>query len=130
LDDVFLGHLELTREDFGSALSLDEARQRWARFQRQSDVVMVFHPGTARLYSYLAGDRNPCLVLKSVDLESNPSQPIVETFSPAQGFPVAAWEKTGRAGKRLANTIAFVRHLIALAKTRVREKSPLADSEF
>jgi hypothetical protein len=68
-------------------------------------------------------------VLKSVDLESNPSQPIVETFSPAQGFPAAAWEKTGRAGKRLANTIAFVRHLIALAKNRVRENSPLADSE-
>lgn len=130
LDDVFLGHLELTREDFGSALSLDEARQRWARFQRQSDVVTVFHPGTARLYSYFTGDRSPCLVLKSVDLDSNPSRPIEEAFSPAQGIPVAAWEKMGRAGKRLANTIALVRHLNALSKTRTCEKSLLADSEF
>jgi DTW domain-containing protein YfiP len=130
LDDVFLGHLELTRADFDSALSLDDAKLQWAKFQRQRDVVTVFHPGTARLYSYLAGDRDPCLVLKGVDLESNPRQPILEVFSPTQGFPVATWEKTSRAGKRLANTIAFVRHLNALAKSRMRVKSQLADSEF
>ena len=45
----------LTRADFDAALSLlTRQGSRWARFHRPSDVVTVFHPGTARLLSYLA----------------------------------------------------------------------------
>jgi DTW domain-containing protein YfiP len=116
LDDLFLGHLELTRGNFEAALSLDEARLRWAEFQRPSDVVAVFHPGTARLFSYLAGHDDPCLVLKSVDLEPNPGQPAPEGFCPSPRIPIAAAHHPGRAGRRLAAAIAYVRHLNALAK--------------
>src|SRR6185436_19502005 len=41
LSDLFLAHLELTRDNFDSALFLDEARQRWAQFQRPGDIVVV-----------------------------------------------------------------------------------------
>jgi hypothetical protein len=118
LDDVFLGHLALTRTDFAAALSLDEARLRWAQFQRPGDVVTVLLPGTARLFTYLGGERDSCLVLKSVDLGSTHSQQLSESFFPAQDSPIAAWQSAGRAGQRLTNTIAFVRHLSALARTR------------
>lgn len=125
LEDVFLGHLALTRADFAAAVPLCEARRRWAMFQRPSDVVTVFHPGTARLFSYLAGGRGSCLVLKSVDLESNSSQPTWTGALPSPGIPVAFAQTYGRAGKRLASTIAYVRHLHALANTRAREPEPL-----
>jgi DTW domain-containing protein YfiP len=122
LDDVFLGHLALTRADFAGALSLDEARLRWAKFQLPTDIVTVFHPGTAYLFSYLAEARDSCLVLKSVDLELNPSQPALERVLLAHGIPVAKAHIPGRAGKRLANTMAFVRYLSELANTRVHKK--------
>ena len=125
LDDVFLRHLALTRADFAAALSLDEARQRWARFQRSSDVVTVYHPGTARLFSHLAENHNSCLVLKSVDLESNSIQHSLDSFLPSPGIRLAVTDNAGRAGHRLANTIALVRHLNALVNTWVRESEPI-----
>jgi DTW domain-containing protein len=119
LNDVALGHLALNRTDFAAALSLEEARLRWAQFQRPSDIVTVFHPGTSRLFSFLTGQRDSCLVLKSVDLKSIPSQTALEGFSSALEIPVATTYIPGRAGLRLANTIAYVRYLNALANTQV-----------
>jgi len=110
LDNVFLAHLALTRADFAAALSLDEARLRWAQFQRPTDIVTVIQPGTARLYSYLAGDRQFCLVLKSVDVESFLTPSMSEWSEP----------NFGRAGARLANAIALVRQLNALATAFLR----------
>ena len=126
LDDVFLEHLALSRSDFAAALSLEEARLRWAQFRRPRDVVTVFHPGTSRLFSFLAGQRDSCLILKSVDLKSIPSQTALEGLLSAPEIPVAAAHIPGRAGLRLANTIAFVRYLNALANTQVRENEPIS----
>lgn len=125
LDDVFLGHLELTRTHFEGAVSLDEARLRWAQFQRPSDIVTVFHPGTARLFSHLARNGDPCLVLKSVDLESEFIQPPVDSCFPSRRFPVATAHHPGRAGQRLADVIAYVRHLNELANARLGENEPI-----
>src|SRR4029078_8663835 len=115
LDDVFLGHLQLTRAHFEAGLTLDEARRQWARFQRPSNIGTVFHPGTARLFSYLARDRDPCLVLKSIDLELKFDQPALGALSPSRGVPIAAVNHPGRGGQRLADTIAHLRHLNELA---------------
>jgi len=120
LDDVFLGHLQLTRTHFEAALSLDEARLRWAEFQRPTDIVTVFYPGTARLFSYLSRDRDPCLVLKSVDLELNSGRPLRGAF-PSRRAPVATAHHPGRAGQRLADAIAYVWRLNELANSRLGE---------
>jgi hypothetical protein len=114
LDDVFLEHLELTRDDFGAAVSLEEAKLRWSKFQRANDKVTMFHPGSARLFSLLGEAGKPCLVLKSVDLEPNLTEPELEEFLVEQCVPTESVEHIGRAGKRLANAIAFVRYLNAL----------------
>src|SRR5262245_19344173 len=121
LDDVFLGHLQLTRANFKAALSLDEARLRWAEFQRPTDIVTVFHPGTARLFSYLARNRDPCLVLKSVDLELKPGQPVLRGAFPTRRAPIAIAHHPGRAGQRLADAVAYVRRLNELANERLGE---------
>jgi len=116
LDDVFLGHLALKRADFAAALSLDEARLRWAQFQRPTDIVTVMRPGTARLYSILAGAHQSCLVLKSVDLPSLLDPPVLECSSLAGRPPLN--HALGRAGARLTAAIALVRQLNALARAQ------------
>jgi DTW domain-containing protein len=114
LDETFLGHLELTRDDFATAVSIDVARQRWAQFRRPNDVVMVFQPGTARLFSYLAENSESCLVLKSVDVKSNRSHSTLDDLIAANAIPVGPAQHRGRAGKRLANAIALVQYLNTL----------------
>ncbi|WP_254508293.1 tRNA-uridine aminocarboxypropyltransferase [Anatilimnocola floriformis] len=114
LSDVFLGHLELARGDFDTAVSIEEARRRWAAFERPGDVVTVIQPGTAELFSHLAGRHNRCLVLKAVDLKSLPD---LETESPAE-INFAPAQTLGRATKRLAAAITLVQQLSALLARR------------
>lgn len=120
LDEMFLGHLALTRADFAVAVSLEEARLQWSKFQRTGDIVTVLRPRTARLFSYLANSRDSCLLLKSVDLES-PGRPILDAAFPSTELPVEMVCRDSRAGRRLADSIALVRYLNALANTRLRE---------
>jgi DTW domain-containing protein YfiP len=122
LDDTFLGHLELTRADFAVAVSLDEARKRWAQFCRPDDVVTVFLPGTARLFSFLAAANEPCLVLKSVDLESDGCCSTLDDFLSTREICLPPGTYSSRADKRLANTIALVQHLNVLGDARARNE--------
>ncbi len=114
LSDTFLRHLELTRTDFDAALSLTEARRRWAQFQRPSDIVTVMHPGTVRLFSFIAD--SACLVLKAIDLKSILDPAARAFISAAADNDLAASHALGRATKRLAIDISLVRHLNALAQ--------------
>jgi DTW domain-containing protein YfiP len=122
LDDSFLGHLELSREDFADAVSLAEAQRRWSQFRRATDIVAVFQPGTARLFSYLSGGEESCLVLKSVDLASDHRHSSLEDQLAEEGVQSAPVQHPGRAGKRLANAIALVRHLNALGNSRYSDQ--------
>jgi DTW domain-containing protein YfiP len=115
LQDALLGHLELTREDFSHALSLADVRASWAAFQRPGDIVAVYNQGVARLLEQISGISVPCLVLKSADFDRERRYRTLDELMHGEGIPVAAPEHPGRAGKRLANAVAFVRHLHALA---------------
>lgn len=130
LDAVFLGHLALSRADFAAALPLDEARRRWARFQRPTDVVAVFHQGSARLYSHLAGERAFCLVLKSIELESTVDDSPPQPALPQLGIASALAHNHSRAAQRLREAIALVRRVNALAVARVRESAADCNSVF
>ena len=115
LSDVFLAHLELARSDFAAALSVAEARQRWAEFERPEDIVVVIQPGTAQLFTQLTGRNNRYLVLKAIDLESLPD--LADTITTATNF--AASQKLGRATKRLSSAIILVRQFNALLQSRL-----------
>lgn len=111
LSDIFLGHLELSREDYADALSLEDARKRWAEFERPGDLVTVLQPGTARLLSQLCGEQRECLLLKTVNLQS-----IDPSFvAPWSASEETASRKLGRASRRLENAVALVRQLNVLA---------------
>lgn len=116
LDEAFLGHLELTKRDFAAAISLQEARQRWAEFQRPGDVVAMLQPGTARLFSFIAPEQRSCLVLKAIDLDSLGIQVVDASLERSQMPPV--WEKMGRASRRLRAAMDLVREVNALVSNR------------
>lgn len=122
LDDVFLAHLRLARGDFASAMSLDEARRRWSNFRRAEDVVIVLRPGTARLFSYLAQGHETCLLLKSIDLDARPGQAELDAAAPVLESPDDLALNCSRAGRRLAESIALVRHFNRLANAQLRER--------
>ena len=114
LDGTFLNHLELTADDFAGALSMDEARGAWRSFLRPNDSMAVFNQSVARLLSQLSDRGESCLVLKSVDFDSERRYGSLEELLMAEGLTIAPARHRGRAGKRLAVVAAFVRHLHTL----------------
>jgi DTW domain-containing protein len=123
LDETFLGHLELTWGDFARAVDLDEAQRQWSQFHRPGDVVTVFQPGTAHLFPYLTADGDSCLVLKSIDLDSNGRGMTLEDLLSAHEIQVGPPKTNGRAGRRLAQAVALVGHLNALGNSHLRAPS-------
>jgi DTW domain-containing protein YfiP len=115
-DDGLLGHWELTAADFAVALSPAEAAAAWKAFARPTDVLTVFNQGAARLAQTLAPAS--CLVLKSVDLHPDRRYATLEELLVTEQIPVPPALHPGRAGRRLANLAAYVRHLHALAIQR------------
>ena len=108
LQAAILGHLELTEEHFADALPLDEARAAWEVFQRPSDILAVYNRSTARLLAQMSSRSAGCLVLKSLD-----------ELVAAEGLAIAPARTPGRAGKRLANAVALIRHLRVLKNCEV-----------
>jgi DTW domain-containing protein YfiP len=115
LKETLLRHLALTQADFADGLSLERAQQAWSRFQRPTDIIAVMHPGTARLFSFLSGDKAPCLVLKSADID-------IACALAQWDDPHAIPPNTCRAAHRLSLAIAFVRELNAMAKANLEKR--------
>jgi DTW domain-containing protein len=115
LSDAFLGHLELPREHFADAISQASARERWKSFLRPNDQITVYHPGAARLLEQIGASRNACLVLKSVKFDSQRRHRTLDDLVTSHDMLVRQSGLPGRAGRRLANALALVHHLRALA---------------
>lgn len=111
LSSTFLGHLELTPADFSGAAAITEFRDAWQAFVRPGDVVAVYNPGTARLLDEIGAACCPALVLKSVSLDPERRFATLEEELAAAGIEPAPNDLLGRAGRRLANVAAYVRHL-------------------
>jgi DTW domain-containing protein YfiP len=119
LNAKFLGHLELSAQDFSGALSREEFRREWADFLAPTDTVAVYSQGTARLLAGAGADFAKCLVLKSVPVRF--SGTLEEVLAKA-GLTCPPPRHPGRAGRRLANAIALVRHLSRLGAARQPEE--------
>lgn len=111
VDEKHLAHLELTRDDFRSARPLAEVRESWAKFLRPDDLVVVYHPGVARLLDALGSERTPRLVLKSVDFDLEHKPNTLEQWIELARLIAPEPLHPGRAGRRLANALALVKHL-------------------
>lgn len=117
LTDTFLDHLELTHTHFAGASSHDEFRTAWSAFLRPTDTVAVYSQSTARLLTQVGADYAKSLVLKSIPFNPDrPNGPLTEVLA-AEGLVAAPPLHPGRAGRRLANAVALVRHLSAIGNS-------------
>jgi DTW domain-containing protein YfiP len=118
LNVTFLGHLELTPDDFAGAIALADARRAWRQFLRPTDTVAVYNQGTARLLSQLGQDESqigPSLLLKSIEFNRDRHYGTLDEIIEVEGLTSEAAPRHGRAFRRLSNAVALVRHLHALA---------------
>lgn len=113
--DAFLGHMQLRRDNFASAISLPDAKSRWSKFCRPDDTIAVFNPGTAGLLAQLADEDSPGLVLKSIHLPWDNWPAPLDRVIADQQITCGPSRHPGRAGLRLASAVALVRHLNWLA---------------
>lgn len=119
VDGTLLSHWQLTRGDFVNAVTLTAARAAWTAFLQPTDVLTAFNKGVAQLAEQLGGDATSCLVLKSVDFGTEHRYATLDQWLAVEEIVVGPRQLPGRAGTRLANLAAFVRHLHALSNEAV-----------
>jgi DTW domain-containing protein YfiP len=113
LTQSFLDHWELTSQDFSNALSFEELQTAWAAFERPTDTFVVYNQGAARLLDCIRSAAAPCLLLKGIGADPGRRYATLDELLTAEGIVVAPPRQRGRAGKRLANAVALVRHFNA-----------------
>ncbi len=96
-DDYFLNMLRLPH--VGDAVEMDEMGSRWRAFLNPDDVLVVNHPGNAKMIQRVGGTDHEVLVLKSIT-----TLPVIDesTLTPIDST---------RAAKRLALAVAIVQAL-------------------
>ena len=118
IDPVRLGHAGLTREALEQGVALDQLRQRWVRFLRPDDVVIVWNQSTLKLMQQLtrpADGVNLKAAYRSFrQARAHPGS--LDEVVRAEGLTCAPLPLLGRAGQRLAQAEAVARQLHRLAR--------------
>lgn len=112
----FLEHLELNAADFSAAMAPAEFAEAWQHYLLPTDTIAVFNQGTLRLLSSVGAVCSPAVTLKCVDIarDCNTLDKVLETLKLS---PPPAHHK-GRAGRRLANAVAYTTYLNHLGRKR------------
>jgi DTW domain-containing protein YfiP len=117
LSAEFLSLLELTENDFDEAMSVDGFRRAWRNFVRPTDTLVVYNHNTARLLERVEAGFTPSLALKSSNVKRD-CRNLDEVLASRELLPPGVSQK-GRAGKRLANAVAFAHYLSELGQSSV-----------
>jgi hypothetical protein len=122
LDPRFLRHLQVSSGEFGAGLDARGFRESWQKFLRPDDTIIVYSPGTAKLLSNIHADAFRCRVLKSVDIGVRRRGQTLDDLLASQRVAVGRPTLPGRAGQRLANSVAWVLHLRRLALANAAQR--------
>ncbi len=114
LDSSFRDRTRISNAQVAEAVSVEEFAKQWTRFLQPNDVLVVFHPSTARLIANVTPHLPPATVLKSICLADGHKTSTLEDFLQSQGIVIDGSGKT-RAAVRLARAIAFVHYLNKLS---------------
>jgi DTW domain-containing protein len=116
LSSNFLGHLQLPETAFHQALSFDEFRSAWNRFLRPDDVLTFYYSNVAKLLKLVGGRANQHVHLKSIQMGGNRESRTLEQLLIDWGVSVSSIHCHGRAGIRLANSIAFLETVLKVVQ--------------
>ena len=111
LTKSFCDHLELSEIDLADAVPIDTFRREWESFLRPSDTLAYYYPNSPLLLDYIGGTPHPRIYLKSIQLHREQKSGTLEEKLLALNVVPGTAYCGGRAGKRLSNTIAFLRYL-------------------
>ncbi len=110
LSATFLQHLQLDESTFDQARAMGDVRHAWESFLRPRDTIAYFYSHTPRLMADIGGLDRPLLHLKSVRIEERRNKTLEKLLDSLEIVPGPAM-CLGRAGTRLANTVAFANYL-------------------
>lgn len=110
LTQTFLGHLQLTEETFSTAPELERVAHAWRSFLRPTDTIAFYYSNIPKLLAKLGPETPPTIHLKSVRMMAGKTKTLEQLLSDLQ-LQTLDNGLSGRAGKRLANTLALVQHL-------------------
>jgi DTW domain-containing protein YfiP len=106
-----LSHMELSESDFESAVSVEAFRQSWDEFLRPGDLLVVPNQKTIRLLQHAGGTVGSCEQLKSINFDPRHEFANVGDFLASVPWPIESAKHRGRAGTRLAKSVALVWYL-------------------
>lgn len=117
LTSEFQMHLELNEADFSEAASVDAFRSAWQNFLKPTDTLAVYKESTLRLLATIDAEFVPSVTMKCINLQ-NGARTLESTLEQLGLQPCQGTQK-GRAGRRLANAVCFVRYLNVLGNSYV-----------
>ncbi len=120
LSSKFLEHLDLPETVFEQALSLEEFRKSWEAFLNPRDVFAFYYSNTPKLLHAIGGRSRAQLSLKSIRLQGSRKSRSLEQTLYDLNIPIAPVHGAGRAGLRLANSLALANHFQRLASGVIR----------
>ena len=106
-----LKHMELSESDFESAVSVESFRESWQKFLRPDDLLVVPNHKTIQLLRHSGGTVGSCEQLKSINFDPRHEFDNVGDFLESIPWPIEPTNLRGRAGTRLAKSVALVWYL-------------------
>ena len=111
LSEDALRHFRLSRDEFDSAVNIDEFRSRWLSFLRPNDHLALFHKSSLRLLRQVDADFVPTTVLRSIRVPNMVNYRTLDELVEGEQLPVSLPHAVDRATERLENAVAYVMHL-------------------
>ena len=119
LSQAFLNHVELPSKVFDQAISIEKFLGGWETFLRPTDTIAFYYPNVAKLLARIGGPRRRTVHLKSVQFEQHHKSASLNEVLTSLGVTLFPTICSGRAGKRLASSIAFTHYLHEHTKHRM-----------
>lgn len=113
LPSSFFAHLELPETAFANASTMPSFREDWNAFLRPDDILAFYCSHIPKLLRELGSDTQPSLHLKGIQYDKSRKNGALEQLLDSLGIATGTPSCSGRAGRRLAHTIALVNHLVA-----------------
>lgn len=117
LPESFLGHLELSHRAFSEAVSMDAFRREWVSFLQPTDTLAYYYSNCTRLLDAIGGTSHLKVYLKSIQLHRGKKNGTLEELLAALHVVSGDAHCQGRAGERLASSVALTRYLNGCALT-------------
>ena len=116
ISEKSLAHLELEHLQLANAISIETFRERWDEFVEPDDLLVLPNQKTMRLLRHTGVEIGNYELLKSINFDPQKTCSGIAEFLASVQWEIDAPSIKGRAGRRLANSVALTRYLRSLLR--------------